>query len=102
MSKLFTPASIGAIDLRHRIVHAPTTRLRSLPDETPSPMMLDYYRQRASQGGPRTTAAAISARLASTRTPMSRAGGGSPTPSTPRAAKSSCKSPTTAGRAIST
>jgi len=51
MSKLFTPARIGAIDLRHRVVHAPTTRLRALPDETPSHMMLDYYRQRASEGG---------------------------------------------------
>lgn len=51
MSKLFTPVRIGALDLGHRIAHAPTTRLRALPDETPSPMMLDYYRQRASQGG---------------------------------------------------
>ncbi len=51
MSKLFTPARIGAFELSHRVVHAPTTRLRSLPDETPSPMMLDYYRQRASLGG---------------------------------------------------
>ena len=51
MSKLFTPMRMGALDLGHRVVHAPTTRLRALPDETPSPMMVDYYRQRASQGG---------------------------------------------------
>ena len=48
---LFSPVSLGAIDLLHRIVHAPTTRLRASPDETPSPMMVDYYRQRASPGG---------------------------------------------------
>jgi N-ethylmaleimide reductase len=51
MSKLFTSVRIGALDLGHRVVHAPTTRLRALPDETPSSMMVDYYRQRASQGG---------------------------------------------------
>jgi N-ethylmaleimide reductase len=51
MMKLFTPTRIGAIDLAHRVVHAPSTRLRALADETPSPMMVDYYRQRASQGG---------------------------------------------------
>lgn len=51
MSLLFTPTRLGAIDLRHRVVHAPTTRLRALPDETPSPMMVAYYRQRASAGG---------------------------------------------------
>ncbi len=51
MSSLFTPISLGEIDLGHRVVHAPTTRLRAFADETPTPMMLDYYRQRASEGG---------------------------------------------------
>jgi N-ethylmaleimide reductase len=51
MSRLFSPTTIGAINLAHRVVHAPTTRLRALPDETPSPMMLEYYRQRATNGG---------------------------------------------------
>jgi N-ethylmaleimide reductase len=51
MSRLFAPMSLGALDLNHRVVHAPTTRLRALADETPSPMMVEYYRQRASTGG---------------------------------------------------
>ena len=48
---LFSPVSLGAIPLRHRVVHAPTTRLRADPDHSPSAMMVDYYAQRASQGG---------------------------------------------------
>jgi len=48
---LFTPIDLGAITLLHRIAHAPTTRLRASPDESPSPMMLEYYAQRASKGG---------------------------------------------------
>ena len=51
VSSLFTPFRLGALELEHRVVHAPTTRLRALADETPSPMMVDYYRQRASKGG---------------------------------------------------
>ena len=50
-SKLFSPVEIGALALSHRVVHAPTTRLRSEADESPSGMMIDYYRQRASRGG---------------------------------------------------
>lgn len=48
---LFTPIDIGPIHLLHRVVHAPTTRLRADPDHSPSAMMNDYYTQRASQGG---------------------------------------------------
>ncbi len=48
---LFSPATLGRIDLSHRVVHAPTTRLRADPDHSPSAMMVEYYRQRASQGG---------------------------------------------------
>jgi N-ethylmaleimide reductase len=48
---LFAPFRLGAIDLTHRVVHAPTTRLRADDDHSPSAMMLDYYRQRASTGG---------------------------------------------------
>lgn len=51
MSKLFTPFQVGPYALKHRVVHAPMTRLRSDPDDTPSAMMADYYRQRASDGG---------------------------------------------------
>ena len=48
---LFSPAAVGQIALRHRVVHAPTTRLRADPDHSPSAMMVDYYGQRASEGG---------------------------------------------------
>ena len=51
MSILFSPVTLGGIGLSHRVVHAPTTRLRADPDETPSAMMVEYYAQRASEGG---------------------------------------------------
>ena len=50
-SKLFSPVRVGPYDLSHRVVLAPMTRLRSEPDLSPSAMMVDYYRQRASEGG---------------------------------------------------
>lgn len=48
---LFSPFALGALRLAHRVVHAPTTRLRAEEDESPSAMMVDYYGQRASRGG---------------------------------------------------
>lgn len=50
--KLFTPVTIGGYDLHHRVVLAPTTRLRAdQPSETPSDMMATFYSQRATEGG---------------------------------------------------
>lgn len=50
--KLFTPVQIGAISLKHRIVLPPMSRLRgNWPSATPSDLMLDFYTQRASDGG---------------------------------------------------
>src|SRR4051794_15015634 len=50
--KLFTPVQLGPLTLRHRIVMAPLTRSRSrLPGDVPSDLMLEYYAQRASDGG---------------------------------------------------
>jgi N-ethylmaleimide reductase len=49
--KLFSPTTAGRLQLSHRVVHAPMTRLRSDPDDSPSAMMVEYYRQRASRGG---------------------------------------------------
>jgi N-ethylmaleimide reductase len=49
--KLFTPFQLGPTLLAHRVVHAPTTRLRAEADGSPSDMMIEYYRQRASDGG---------------------------------------------------
>lgn len=51
MSQLFSPFQLGPHHLEHRVVHAPTTRLRANADDSPSELMLEYYRQRASAGG---------------------------------------------------
>jgi N-ethylmaleimide reductase len=52
MSKLFTPVQVGPITLSHRVVMAPLTRLRSeQPSDVPSDLMVEYYAQRASEGG---------------------------------------------------
>jgi N-ethylmaleimide reductase len=49
---LFTPVNLGPLHLRHRIVMAPLTRSRSTqPGDVPSDLMLEYYSQRASNGG---------------------------------------------------
>ena len=50
MSILFEPLQVGALTLPNRIVMAPLTRLRGTPDHLPTPVMADYYRQRASAG----------------------------------------------------
>lgn len=48
---LFTPLRIGAITVPNRIFMAPLTRLRSIePGDIPTPLMAEYYRQRASAG----------------------------------------------------
>ncbi|GGF37484.1 alkene reductase [Aliidongia dinghuensis] len=52
MSNLFTPTKVGRYTLSHRVVLAPMTRLRTIqPGDIPSPMMADFYGQRASEGG---------------------------------------------------
>jgi N-ethylmaleimide reductase len=52
MSKLFSPIRIGAIDLSHRVVLGPMTRMRAdLPGNVPNDLMVTYYGQRGSQGG---------------------------------------------------
>ena len=50
-AKLFSPLQIGPISLSHRIVMAPLTRLRSELNDVPGELMVEYYRQRASNGG---------------------------------------------------
>jgi N-ethylmaleimide reductase len=50
--KLFTPVQIGPVTLEHRVVMAPLTRSRSTqPGDIPGDLMLEYYTQRASEGG---------------------------------------------------
>ncbi|KAL7276769.1 hypothetical protein RUND412_000234 [Rhizina undulata] len=49
-SKLFSPLQLGALALKHRVVLAPLTRNRS-PEHIPGEYVLDYYKQRTSDGG---------------------------------------------------
>ncbi len=50
-SKLFTPLKVGAVTVPNRVFMAPLTRLRSIePGDIPTPLMGEYYRQRASSG----------------------------------------------------
>lgn len=51
-SPLFEPVSLGALRLKHRVVMAPLTRMRSTrPGDVPNELMATYYGQRASDGG---------------------------------------------------
>ncbi|PSJ43421.1 alkene reductase [Allosphingosinicella deserti] len=50
MTSLFDPIELGAIKAPNRIFMAPMTRARGTRDHVPTPMMADYYRQRASAG----------------------------------------------------
>ena len=47
---LFSPVTLGAIDLANRIVMAPMTRDRAGPGDVPTDAMVEYYAQRASAG----------------------------------------------------
>ncbi len=51
MPTLFDPIKLGALELPNRIIMAPLTRRRATPDgRVPTPMMVEYYRQRATAG----------------------------------------------------
>ncbi len=66
-NNLFTPVQVGSMQLEHRVVMAPLTRSRSVqPRAIPGDLMLEYYTQRASEGG----------LIVSEATPISIAGGG--------------------------
>ena len=50
--KLFSPLKVGPLTLAHRVVMAPLTRMRSdQPGDIPGDLMVEYYDQRASEGG---------------------------------------------------
>lgn len=50
-AKLFTPLQAGRLHLKNRVVMAPLTRNRALPEgDVPAPLAVDYYRQRAGNG----------------------------------------------------
>jgi N-ethylmaleimide reductase len=59
MTTLFTPIQVGDMQLANRIVMAPLTRNRA-PNATPTPLMIEYYTQRATAGLLITEATAIS------------------------------------------
>lgn len=48
---LFTAYQLGPYKLSHRIVMAPLTRMRTVNDFIPNDLMVDYYTQRATEGG---------------------------------------------------
>lgn len=50
MSKLFEPLKAGAFQLPNRVVMAPLTRCRAAAGRVPTPLMAQYYAQRASAG----------------------------------------------------
>ncbi|WP_208247789.1 alkene reductase (plasmid) [Rhizobium sp. T1470] len=50
MPSLFDPIELGAIKAPNRILMAPMTRARGTRSHIPTPIMVDYYAQRASAG----------------------------------------------------
>ena len=50
MLKILEPLQVGALTLPNRVIMAPLTRLRGTVDNLPTPLMTEYYRQRASAG----------------------------------------------------
>ncbi|KAF2682323.1 FMN-linked oxidoreductase [Lentithecium fluviatile CBS 122367] len=58
---LFTPFKLGPLNLEHRIVQAPLTRMRSTKESdgvvVPNDLNVEYYGQRASKGGLQLTEA---------------------------------------------
>ena len=71
---LFRPLSLGALQLAHRVVMAPLTRLRSRqPGDVPQALNAEYYGQRASRRGLIVTEATdVSAQARGASTPTSR------------------------------
>jgi N-ethylmaleimide reductase len=50
MTDIFSPARFGAIDLANRVVMSSLTRNRAGTGNVPTPLIAEYYRQRASAG----------------------------------------------------
>lgn len=50
MSQLFSPLQVGELSLPNRVVMAPLTRCRAGAGRVPTPLMAEYYAQRASAG----------------------------------------------------
>lgn len=58
---LFTPLKLGRLNLEHRIVQAPLTRMRATKEgdgvTVPNDLNVEYYSQRATKGGLQLTEA---------------------------------------------
>ena len=50
MPHLLDPLQVGDLHLRNRVIMAPLTRLRGTVDHLPTPIMAEYYGQRAGAG----------------------------------------------------
>lgn len=50
MPTLFDPLALGALTIPNRVMMAPMTRARATREHVPTPMMVDYYAQRATAG----------------------------------------------------
>ena len=50
LTHLFAPLNLGALTLPNRIIMAPLTRCRADQDHLPTPLMAEYYAQRATAG----------------------------------------------------
>jgi 2,4-dienoyl-CoA reductase-like NADH-dependent reductase (Old Yellow Enzyme family) len=50
MPTLLDPIRVGDLDLPNRVIMSPLTRLRATPGHVPTPVMADYYEQRAGAG----------------------------------------------------
>ena len=48
--QLLSPLTVGALQLPNRVLMAPLTRCRADADHNPTPLMAEYYAQRASAG----------------------------------------------------
>ncbi|KAI7889965.1 uncharacterized protein EV154DRAFT_544315 [Mucor mucedo] len=48
---LFSPIKVGKHQLQHRVVLAPLTRFRATLDAVPTDLQVEYYTQRATEGG---------------------------------------------------
>ncbi|KAI8877191.1 FMN-linked oxidoreductase [Backusella circina FSU 941] len=51
MSALLSPIKVGLMNLNHRVVLSPLTRFRAHKNNVPSDLQVEYYKQRASEGG---------------------------------------------------
>ena len=60
MPSLLDPITLGAIEAPNRIIMAPLTRGRATRDHVPTPLMIEYYAQRADAGLLITEATGIS------------------------------------------